>query len=78
VNPAHLFIGTLKDNSQDMVRKGRKPSKLTPALVRLAISCKAKGEEINSIAERFGVSRNTVSRAVNGHTWTAIHDRLLG
>ncbi len=26
VNPGHLFIGTYKDNSQDMVRKGRHAS----------------------------------------------------
>jgi len=26
VNPDHLFLGTLKDNSQDMLRKLRRPS----------------------------------------------------
>lgn len=26
VNPLHLFLGTGKDNTQDMIRKGRKPS----------------------------------------------------
>lgn len=26
VNPDHLFVGTSKDNTQDMIRKGRKAS----------------------------------------------------
>ena len=32
VNPDHLFVGTLKDNTQDMIRKGRgsKPPPSTP------------------------------------------------
>lgn len=39
VNPEHLFIGTKKDNSQDMVKKGRnrvirKSFKLNPMIVK--------------------------------------------
>lgn len=78
VNPAHLFLGTPKDNSQDAVRKGRNTklygerngkAKLTRAAV-LAIRrlCK-RGVYQKAVAQRFGVSEATVSYVVNGGRW---------
>jgi hypothetical protein len=34
VNPAHMFLGTKKQNSQDMVRKGRARGRFSKAPVR--------------------------------------------
>ena len=79
VNPAHLFLGTPKDNSQDAVRKGRNTqlygeqngkTKLTRAAV-LAIRriCKRDGVYQKTVAKQFGVSEATVSYVVNGGRW---------
>jgi predicted XRE-type DNA-binding protein len=79
VNPAHLFLGTPKDNSQDAVRKGRNTklygeqngkARLTRAAV-LAIRriCKRGGVYQKTVAKQFGVSEATVSYVVNGGRW---------
>jgi hypothetical protein len=79
VNPAHLFLGTPKDNSQDAVKKGRNAklygerngkAKLTRAEV-LAIRrmCRRGGVYQKTVAKQFGVSEATVSYVVNGGRW---------
>lgn len=79
VNPAHLFLGTPKDNSQDAVKKGRNTklygehngkAKLTRADV-LAIRrmCRQGGVYQKTVAKQFGVSEATVSYVVNGGRW---------
>jgi len=79
VNPAHLFLGTPEDNSQDAVRKGRNTklygeqngkAKLTHTTV-LAIRrlCKRDGVYQKTVAKQFGVSEATVSYVVNGGRW---------
>lgn len=79
VNPAHLFLGTPKDNSQDAVKKGRNAklygehngkSKLTRADV-LAIRrmCRQSGVYQKTVAKQVGVSEATVSYVVNGGRW---------
>lgn len=79
VNPAHLFLGTPKDNSQDAVRKGRNTrlygegngkAKLTRAEV-LAIRriCKRGGVYQKTVAKQFGISEAIVSYIVNGGRW---------
>ena len=76
VNPAHLFLGAPKDNSQDAVSKGRNTrlygerngkAKLTRAAV-LAIRrmCLRGGVYQKTVAKQFGVSEATVSYVVNG------------
>lgn len=79
VNPAHLFLGTPKENSQDAVKKRRNTklygeqngkAKLTRAAV-LAIRriCHRGGVYQKTVARQFGVSEATVSYVVNGGRW---------
>ena len=87
VNPAHLFLGTPKDNSQDAVKKGRNAklfgerngkAKLTRQMVRAIkrlLRDKAKGRctlRQYEIARQFGVSEATVSYLKNGGRWDFI------
>jgi predicted XRE-type DNA-binding protein len=79
VNPAHLFLGTPKDNSQDAVRKGRNTrlygeqngkAKLTRAeVLSIRRMCKRQGVYQKTVAKQFGVSEATVSYIVNGGRW---------
>jgi hypothetical protein len=87
VNPAHLFLGTPKDNSQDAVKKGRNAklfgelngkAKLTRQRVRAIkrlLKDKANGRcdlHQYEIARQFGVSEATVSYLKNGGRWDFI------
>ena len=85
VNPAHLFLGTPKDNSQDAVRKGRNTklygeqngkARLTRAAV-LAIRrmCTKDGMLQKTAARRFGVSEATVSYVMGGVRWKQVTGR---
>lgn len=78
VNPAHLFLGTHADNSEDMRRKGRshKPhgersgkAKLSAGQVRDIQQRVAEGESQASVARRYAVHPAHVSRIVNGKRW---------
>jgi hypothetical protein len=73
VNPVHLFIGTAADNSADMVFKDRAPrgerqgsSKLTAEVVR---SIMGSTETSEVLADRFGVTFQTISNIRRGLTW---------
>ena len=78
VNPDHFFLGTINDNTQDMIKKGRKVSakrpgemhnnaKLTDAAVAEA---RASSLPLHVLAKKYGVSPSTMSVARNGKTWT--------
>ncbi len=82
VRPSHLFIGTAKDNIQDMINKGRKNvlkgeeyrhSKLTEEQV-IQIRLLTAGEDISQemIGNQFGVSRRMVNKIKNGKAWKHI------
>lgn len=75
INPAHLFCGTKKDNTQDMLAKGRDRSiphpgstngfaVLTEDQVLFMRVLQSVGLPLNKIALCFGVGRSTVAYAV--------------
>ncbi len=50
VNPDHLFIGTLKDNSQDCIKKGRHT---TPFKNGHTHSCKLSDDDVRKIKQEL-------------------------
>lgn len=78
VRPDHLFLGSLKTNTQDMIAKGRKRqvrgeshgrSKITEQTV-VAIRA-ATGTQME-IAERFGVTQPLVSMIRSKKIWSHV------
>lgn len=78
VNPAHLIIGTIRDNILDSIRKGRYNTfgirKLNAEQVREIRALSSRGLRQIDIAQQFGIARNTVSSIVNGKTWAHLDE----
>lgn len=74
INPAHLSVGTNKDNSQDMVRKGRHKYNIGAE----SYNTKFKDEDIIEIRKKLldGKSISSVSREY-GVSWPCIQDIKL-
>lgn len=83
VNPDHLFLGTVRDNSHDMRRKGRGHSnqgekhtgwqglRLTEKLV---LEIRKSSVPTRQLARELGVSRYCISAARKGITWAYLKD----
>lgn len=78
VNPAHLFLGSHRENMADMVRKGRSnkakgsavgPSKLKERDVSIIKWCLDAGVGQVKLAELYGVSQGTIGFIKRGETW---------
>lgn len=76
VNPAHLFLGTKKDNSLDAVSKGRLPhgsgsklAKLTEEQVIAARAMRQSGASARSIASLYGVAPSTIKDVLSRRQW---------
>lgn len=78
VNLAHLRLGTQLENVQDMFAKGRDHdkrgskngnSKLTPDEVKEIKSMLEDAHPQAEIADRFGISKATVSQINTGRIW---------
>lgn len=77
-NPEHLFIGSPRDNTLDMINKSRKVSlmgsehkmsKLSEKDVAAIRSARDSGESLASIASRFGVTFQHISNIAKRKTW---------
>jgi predicted XRE-type DNA-binding protein len=84
VNPAHLFPGTAKENTADMLRKGRHWTTFGDAGSRTRISdadiaemrrLYTTGVRQAVLARKFGMHRTNVSQIVRGkfrkRAWSA-------
>lgn len=76
VNPAHLWLGTQKENMNDCSRKGRiakseksGQAKLTQEIVNNIRSDAVAGYPQRWIARFYGIARSRVSDIVNYKTW---------
>lgn len=65
VNPAHLFLGTPNDNSQDMVAKGR-ASRLSKLSREAVLAIRSASGLQAEIAAQFGITVSAVSRIKSG------------
>lgn len=73
VNPSHLFLGTLLDNSSDMISKGRDcrgerhwKAKLNREDVA---AIRRDTRPIKMISEAYGVTTTNVRRILDGTSW---------
>jgi hypothetical protein len=79
VRPSHLFLDTIRGNTEDMIRKGRGlvgvkngHHKLTEEDVSIIRMERASGATLNQLAERFGVDFSNISKICLGKQWTHI------
>jgi ribosome-binding protein aMBF1 (putative translation factor) len=81
VNPRHLWLGNDADNARDKEKKGRGNqakgedqghSKLKAEDVLIIRSLVSDGMMQKDLAERFNVSRHTVTMIVHRRTWKHI------
>ena len=78
-NPAHLFLGTPADNTNDCIRKGRGnrargedtfSARLTEEIVRgIRSRVPMRYGEMSELAREHGVSLNTIAAVVRGKKW---------
>lgn len=72
VRPEHLWLGTHRENIDDMVAKGRlpaRPVKLTPAKAREIRRRLLAGEKQGSLAKELGIAVATVRCVADERTW---------
>ncbi len=88
VNPTHLFLGTQKDNMQDMIRKGRANyargedaglAKLTnrqAEYIKKHYSPKHPKFSGAALARKFGVTKYAVHDMVRGKSWKRTENKI--
>jgi len=76
VNPAHLFLGTQKQNLEDMAKKKRSTWGINNPRAKLDIDDVKNIKHLlltkmseTSIAKQYNVSRQTINNIKNGKVW---------
>lgn len=72
VNPAHIFLGTARDNVLDMIAKGREkhPSALNPVQVQQIRADYANGDVTYSqLGKQYGVDGTCIYKIVRRKRW---------
>lgn len=76
VNPAHLRAGTAKDNTKDMLTRGREArgeragsAKLTAIEVKAIRKLRNLGWSFTELGKHFGISWQHASRIASGAVW---------
>jgi hypothetical protein len=76
VNPEHLFLGTVKDNVQDKMSKGRhnygRQSHHKWLSQEIANTIRKEKGTMQQIAEKFGTSKAQVCRIKHNQIWKGI------
>jgi HNH endonuclease len=77
VNPAHLVLGTQRQNVQDMFARNRADRRgegnnsavLTWPLVRQIRALRSTGARTEDLARQFGVCKSQIRNIINNHHW---------
>jgi hypothetical protein len=76
VNPLHLYAGTAKQNTADMIRAGTFPRGERTAMAKLTIASVDQirreydgTETLRAVGVRYGVSAATIHRVIHRHSW---------
>jgi len=79
INPSHLIAGTIKENSHDMLNKGRAPTgnggkpKLIEEQVKEIKQKLYKGQSLISIAKEYNVSKKMILYIKQGKKWKHVN-----
>ncbi len=68
-NPAHLYLGTPKDNYDDLHERGRPQNRLSAEDVHLIIAYIEAGHSRRDVARMFGIGKDMVHAIAQGRAW---------